>query len=638
MKTLIIQSFLTLIPCLLSFSASALDVQTITQQLGSDDYEARQNARLGLKAELSKATAPNATSGTLGPLEKMVIELTTDEDLPLSERLYLIRMLELFGAETSVDPLQELSGSSEPEVRDSAVRALSAIPGKAATQYLMSALQKSNEGERIRYIRALAYRGEKSAAPEIAKSLSSDNEALVYAAIIALVKINNPASIPPLKQSLNSAPEHVKSAIESAILDLGPDNATVKELLETGSNTAIRVSAFRQLVASDQSQAQKHVLQVMGDPQLPARDRLIGVAMEVGPAAMRNAIVGKLPSVEPGDQIVIISAIGEYGLSQYEPQLLQLLEEAPEELHTPLIDSLSRIGGDDSFDPVFDAFVADSRSQKMVAAVSRLRAPSADKKALATAKSGSDYTERINAMKILELRNAPGATDLLNSIAQSEKDPKVRQASFKSLEAIGNLDSTKILVEIALSGDKNAKSSLLSLKRLSTNFGAQDYLWREIYQPAINSASDESKGKLISILDGIACKKTLDYVKGLALDPDSQVKADAIRVLSRWPGIDAGEVWLDIAMSEKATPEDISKAETALKKILLINQWNYKKDQQKLAIKAVKRAPTPEFKRAILSAYENPDNRLKGHLKVILPQLKDDPDIGDETEALLNTL
>ncbi|MBX2825224.1 MAG: hypothetical protein KTR33_10885, partial [Gammaproteobacteria bacterium] len=68
-----IKSLIVFTCCTFTASALALDFQQITQQLGSEDYTARQNARLDLKAELAKATAPGAADDSLQSLQQSVI-------------------------------------------------------------------------------------------------------------------------------------------------------------------------------------------------------------------------------------------------------------------------------------------------------------------------------------------------------------------------------------------------------------------------------------------------------------------------------------------------------------------------------------------------------------------------------------
>ncbi|MEM6886449.1 MAG: HEAT repeat domain-containing protein, partial [Verrucomicrobiota bacterium] len=269
-----IKRILLLSTCLIASHVSALDQNLITQQLDSQDYSARQQARLDLKAALSEATAPGAAADKLESLQNFLIA-ESGGDLPLPERLYLIRMLELFGNAAAIEPLAELLDAEEVEVQDSAIRALASVPGEEATRVLTDGLKTGNDNQRIKYIKALAYRGSSDSAPKIAESLESENPQVVLSVLDALIRIDNANVAPALESAADSAPDELKPVIEAALLDLNPDGTTVDRLLDSGSNAGVRMAAFQHVLSHDASKAEAHILKVLQDPDAPARSRLI---------------------------------------------------------------------------------------------------------------------------------------------------------------------------------------------------------------------------------------------------------------------------------------------------------------------------------------------------------------------------
>ena len=218
----------------------AVDVPSVVNTLGGDDYAARMQARLDLKQAFAEATAPSAVAAERLALEADVIAQLGAEGLPLAGRLYLIRMLELFGTDAGADAAYALLGDSEPNVRDSARRALVAIPGAKAEAYLLAALTQGFEVDRAAYMDALATRGAVDAAPAIAELLQSSNPALQAASALALGKLGNDAVVPALLNARNSTSDETKALIEMALLQVGVDANTAYTLAGTGVSGVIR--------------------------------------------------------------------------------------------------------------------------------------------------------------------------------------------------------------------------------------------------------------------------------------------------------------------------------------------------------------------------------------------------------------
>ncbi|MGJ8652256.1 MAG: HEAT repeat domain-containing protein [Opitutaceae bacterium] len=627
---------ITLLACLLASSAFAIDMDAIVGKLGSDDFSSRQSARLELKQSLAEATAPGMTADELRAIEAGVIA-QLDGKLPLSERLYLIRMLEVFGTADSAQSLYPLLGDAEPEVRDSARRALAVIPGEAATGYLIAGLSRGAVEQRASYIDALVYRGTTSAAPEISKLLQSRDEVLVRAAALALGQLGDKAVVADLLAARDAVSSDQKLFIEAALLDLGVDSDTAYMLAGQGSNVAIRAGAFEQLCAQDVTRATAVLTAILSKPEIEGADRFLAEAMrhEDTQAFLANA----LPTSIQDDQLVVVVAIGEMGLSQYESQLIALAEGQSGDFHIALIDALSRIGSDASFKLVYDAFQANPRDSMLAAAVARLPAPKADQQSLETVKNGSDMNERVTAMKILELRNVEGATGCLNGIASQPGDVKVREAAIKSLEVIGDLETIRIFVELIVSQDEQARAAQRSLKRLAQNLDAADTIWKQVFVPALESASsDDAREGLMLIMDAVACEAALAYLRGFAIDPNATLHTSALRTLERWPNATSGEVWLDVASTSGMPEKTISTAEKTLKKWLSKNDRGMEGQLVDLAVLVLKECPSPEFKLAILEVYEQPPSRQKRRIKSAFKQFANDPDIGATVQQILSSL
>lgn len=627
---------ISLLACLLASNVYAIDMDAIASKLGSDDYKARQSARLELSSSFAEATAPGMSATELQAIEAGVLAQLSG-DLPLSERLYLMRMLEVFGTADSAKSLYPLLGDSDARVRDGARRALSALPGEAATGYLIAGLLRGPKEQRAFYLDALVYNDAQSATPEITETLKSREAEFVRSAALALGKLSDQSSAADLLAAREAASADQKPYIEAAILDLGADADTAYLLAGQGSNRAIRAGAFEQLCALDSTRAIAVLKSVLSKPEFEGADRFLVEGMKHD--ATQAYLVSALPTAMRDDQLVIVTAIGELGLSQYEAQVIALAEGQSGDFQVALIDTLSRVGSDASFKLVYDAFQANSKDRRLVAAVSRLRAPAADQQAMETVKNGSDLSERVTAMKMLELRNSEGATELLNAFAANPGDAKTREAAIKTLEVIGDFETIKIFVNLIVNQDDQARAAQRSFKRLAQNLDAADAVWTQVYEPALKRASsDDAREGLILIMDAIPSDASLAYLREFAIDPNAALHTSAVRTLERWPGISSGKVWIDIASAPGVSDKDIATAQKTLKKFVSKNDRGVEHQLLDLAVLVLKEGPTAEFKLAILEVYENPPSRQKKHVKSRFQPFENDPDVGATVKQILSRL
>ncbi len=622
--------------CMVPLIAGAATINPLVSGLNSDDPDARQEARNAIMKVFSEATAPGSSIKDQAELEVEVIDLL-EADLLLEERLFLIRLLELYGTGRSVDALSSLLGDKEPAVGDSARRALAAIPGKSALTALMGGLVSKDPAKVISSLDALSYRGDPSVAPNIAELLEWKDDDVVKAAAQALGKLQNHEVVLEMKIASRKAEDDVAVLIEAALLDIGLNKTDAYTLARKGKSAEIQAGAFLQLITLHPSRAEKVVREAKASKKFAGRIRIIDIAMNQGTEKMRDYLVSTLPRSTVEDQLIIVGAIGDAGLSAYERDLLELLESAEDELRIEILDTLGDIGGDASFDALYAAYLDDSRNKVIAEAVSRLNAPGADAKALESARSGSDLEQRIASLEVLAERNGPGANELCNEIAANPGDKKLREAAFKALENIGNLESVRILTKLILDQDSSMRAAQLSLKRLALNYDAPKALWDDVFRPTLEKATEEQQEGLILVLDGNPGEETLEYLRYLILFTDGNLRSAALKTLARWPNHESGAIWLEILSKQGVTDSDVASAKRAILRILSTDDVEGNTTQKgDLAISVLKSDLPDTFK---LSAFEALDRKfnvwLLNSLKRKLEHLKDDPLVGEIVQRIL---
>ncbi|MEO0795482.1 MAG: HEAT repeat domain-containing protein [Verrucomicrobiota bacterium] len=609
--------------------AHAIEIDQTIELLGSDDYNEQTKAR----SELKFAFADAKGSDHLQIQTKVIDNL--NGSLPLDQRLYLLRLLEWFGDDQAVEAVSPLLNDSDTAVQDSARRVLMSIPGNAAAFALGNGLRSATSGEdKANYIDALGYRKEARAVPLINQYLETGDATVTRSAANALVSIGSTEAIPALLAARGSAGE-AKVDVELAILSIGADAKTANELAANSTDPAVRVEAYETLVVKDPAAADKILAKLLATEAAPARSQMINIAMVKGNAQLQKRLVDYLPKASKADQILIVAAIGEAGLSQYEGAVLAVLANSGDWFQKNVtIDALGNIGSDASFEPMYNALINDSKNKVILDAVARLNASSADTKAMATARDASvDPAERISAMKILSLRNSPGALEYLNEVvADPNADRKVREAAIKTLEDLGNFESVEIFVTLIGNSDPLMRSAQRSLKRLSLNLRAPNALWDGYYQPAIAKASDPAiQERFVVILDSVDSKKTLDYLKQQILDPNSPLKDASLKAMSRWSSVKSVDVWIDIAnKSDEMAPTAVKE----IKRAVTSSQVKAGPVEKVNAmVRAVQKAPNAEFKLQVLEAFVDTPGNMRWAL-THLDKIKDDPDVTAKVQEI----
>lgn len=619
-----------------------LDVGVAVKALCGDDYKVRLSARDDLLQAFSQASVGDNPEEQLHSLEVSVIGHLDEGELPLESRLYLLYLLGLFGSDTTVAAIKPLIDHDDAIVRDAVRRALATIPGPKSRACLIEGLEHGSIEERAARMDLLAARKDMDAASTISGMLGSEDEALVAASAVALGKLGNPAVIPALLEAREKAVGETKAVIEAALLRIGIHSGIAGDLVRSGSSGAIRAEAFRQLAKEDPEGAGLVLQSILTGNSFPGSLLLLRSALASDNKALQDTVINHLPAANTSEQLVVVAAVGDLKLTSFESSLLALLPEAEGILRDAIIEALGEIGGDASFAALFDLFLENMKNEKLSHALARVNAVEADKQALATLEGGTDEEARIAAVKVLELRNTEGATKLLNGIASGSSDAKLEEAIFKALETIGDAASTRVLLDRVLRADAGTRAAQRSLKRLSLNMGTPEYLWAEIYRPALEAVGVVEKGAMVlEVLDGVACGDSLEYLRVVLQDSGSALRSTALGVLQRWPmqkGFASADLWLDI-LAQEATTEEASKAKRALRKMLLHKDKNFNLWQAGLIVKIAKSALTSEDKCGLLDVYDDPFAHFhKSHhsaVKKRMEGLKDDPDVGERIREML---
>jgi hypothetical protein len=620
----------------LSVTVSAQNLSELVAQLDSDQMNHRTEARNSIQQILTGSTAPTADTNARRALEEEALQiLQSDPSHPT--QVWLLRMLELTGSEVSVPVIESYLNSTDPELRDCARRALVANPASEATTALYKAMLRSSDAEKRAYIDGFVFRRDGRAAKAIVPLLKSKDAGTVVKAANALVVLNESSVYSKLKQAHSNAPEGSRAAIELAMLATGADASTCKTLISSSANVGVAEAAFIALLKKDITEAVTVLQAAVDEAPSPLRSAMFATAMPE--PALQAILVDGLTSRTPEDQLIILSGIAEQKITSAEGSVIALLSSADQAVRKQAIFTLGAIGGKASFSSLYALFLNES-DEDASKALAKLDLAAIDNELFKTVEESSDLKQRSAAMQLLALRNAEGAADLFNRTIAPGNPDNLRVECMKALEVLGTVESCQAMAQFIVSGDPVKQHAQKSLKRLCLNYGDPDLLWDSVFVPALKvAANDAVRADLLVIADAVAGDHLLAYIQQQIADTGSSLRPAALKTLQRWPHMEASEVWLELISMPNVSASDIKAAQSGLGRMVKskeVGGWEKLKLNQ--IVVAVEKAPTAEFKQAMVNLYLKPNDYIQHYLHDAFEQFASDPDISVEVAAVLATV
>ncbi len=575
-----------------------------------------------------------ATAEELEPIEDKLIAIVVSTNATPEAKWFSCRMLQRVGTEKCVGVLGGLL-CDETMSHYARLTLERLVESDDAGKVLIKALDKAPDDVKIGIMGSLAARADEKAVKAIARQTRSENAAVSQAAMAALGSIGGKQA----KKAIAKAKIDTVGVLakDAGLLErVAPVDADVAaDLAINGINPGIRAGAFVKLTELDGAHAKRVFADVLAQPDDPIRASVLRTAMESDFDGIRNEVVASLPQIGLKDQKVVLGAISDLHLTQYEKSVLDLLADVSDQLRDSVIRTLASIGGEACFEGLYQEYQR-SPGKVVTDAIIQLPIPAVDARLMAAVAENGDVDRRLAALAPLVLRNPEGCVDLLNTLVLPGQPEALRKASIKALQSVGNVASCKVLVDIIVQRDELMKDAQSSLKRLSLSMNQSDAIWRVAFKPVLEGGDLIASEALLDIMDGVATGDSLTYLKTQLTSRDNPLHGAAFDALKRWPRFEAGDVWVNMVADTNAVPEEIAAAERGLKRILTRNEIKADKDRKlALAVMAIQQAPSTEFKQSILMCYAKPDADTKKRMKKSFAVLLDDEEIASQVQALL---
>ncbi len=249
----IIHAFALSSALLTQLSASVLP--SVVDRFKAENYTARQAARVELRWAFAESTTSQFDSPARSALESELLQYVVSDTIPLDGRLFMLRMLEVYGTDASAPTLGQLAQSADPIVSEAAQRAIRSIEGKPSITESEAAVSESALGRLIAYQDLLA--NDPARAIEVTGQILEDPEAIGRTRILAAAAYSDIEEIRAdvLPVMLNGS-EAEKLIAVAAINEKGLSSyeATVLALLpQSAGQLHIEVIACLGVIGSDDS-------------------------------------------------------------------------------------------------------------------------------------------------------------------------------------------------------------------------------------------------------------------------------------------------------------------------------------------------------------------------------------------------
>jgi HEAT repeat protein len=524
------------------------------------------NSSIALVAAMLLAGTVQVFGQTVPPATKeqeakLIAVLTSDS--PQKEKVDACRQLSVIGTKDAVAPLAALLG--DEKLSHMARYALEPIPDPSVDEALRDALGKLKGRPLVGVIISIGVRRDTKAVPALGKMLRDSDADVAQAAARALGRIGDSAAAKALQAALPNAPAASQLAICEGLFrcaealaakgQRGEAIAIYDQLRSLKEPHQVRTGAVRGAILA----RGKDGLTILREYLRSDDYLLFSAAVQAAMELPRDKVVTEVLTAEiaklPADnQILVIQTLGKRADPAALPALFALAKGGDKTgVRLAAIRALSAIGHASAV-PVLVGLFADADRQISEAAresLAGLPGEQTDAAVMAMFNS-SDTSQRLTALELIGRRRMTASVPTLLKAAGGA-DPQVRPAAIRMVGELGGPDQLPVLLDL-LMGTKATQDVEAAEQALSDIFARADnpQSYTDKITGLLAQAQPAQKGVLLRILSTIGGPDALKAVRAAVDDPNAEVRAAAIRALSRWKGADAAPDLLRLA---KTSPD-----------------------------------------------------------------------------------
>lgn len=523
------------------------------------------NSSIALVAALLLAGTVQLFGQTVPPATKeqeakLIAVLTSDASQ--KEKVDACRQLAVIGTKDAVAPLAALLG--DEKLSHMACYALEPIPDPAVDEALRDALGKLKGRPLVGVIISLGVRRDAKAVPALGKMLRDSGADVAQAAARALGSIGDSAAAKALQAALPNAPAANQLAFCEGLFrcaealtakgQRGEAIAIYDQLRSLKEPHQVRTGAVRGAILARGKDGLTILREYLRSDDYLLFSAAVQAAMELPrDKVVTEVLTAELAKLPADNQILVIQTLGKRADPAALPVLFTLAKSGEKAVRLEAIRALSAIGHASAV-PVLVGLFADTDRQISEAAresLAGLPGEQTDAAVMAMFNSG-DTSQRLTALELIGRRRMTASVPTLLKAAGGA-DPQVRPAAIRMVGELGGPDQLPALLDL-LMGTKATQDLEAAEQALSDIFARADnpQSYTDKITGLLAQAQPAQKGVLLHILSTIGGPDALKAVRAAVDDPNAEVRAAAIRALSRWKGADAAPDLLRLA---KTSPD-----------------------------------------------------------------------------------
>ena len=490
-------------------------------------------------------------------------------DAQLKDKMDACRLLSIVGTKDAVAPLAELLG--DEQLSHMARYGLEPIPDPAVDDALRKALGKLEGRPLIGVIGSIGVRRDVKAVEPLKEMLTGhDLDSDVTSAIVrALGKIGNSEASEILMTALEHTDDENRLAICEGLFRCAENLANqdkreeavaiYDKMRELDSPHQVRAGALRGAILTRSRGGLRLLREHLRSDDYILFSAAVQTAQEMTNPRVTRALTAELNQLPADNQILVIQTLGKRADAAACPALFTLTKDGVKSVRIAAIKSLSEIG-DASAVPVLAELLNEGDSEISQAAqesLASLPGDQADEVVIEMLKSGQ-ADRRLAALDLISRRRMTSSVSAVLK-ATGDNDQKIRSSALRKVGELGGVTELPalldLLVEYKSSQDIDAVERALSaicIKAENPESHASKLT------NLLNRVEPMQKSALLRVLGVIGGSSALEAVRAEVNNSNETVRAAAIRSLCGWKTADAAPHLLALAKESSNPTQKIS--------------------------------------------------------------------------------
>lgn len=477
-------------------------------------------------------------------------------DASRKEKADACRELAVIGGPEAVPVLVELLAN--PELSHMARYALETLPDPAVSAALRAQLDRLKGRPLVGVIGSLGARRDLQAVEPLSRLLWDSNPEVVQTAARALGRLGTPTALEALMSGISGAsPSDFPAFVEGigraadALVAAGR-TADVLPLFDRYADPDlpphVRSAALRGALLARGNEGHALLREVLRSPEYVLFAAAVQTSHEMPGAPVTRALADALPlQPSPDRQVVVAGALGHRGDPAAVSALTAAAGGGDKAVQVAAIKALAMLRTDEAL-PTFrqrlndpDRAIAQAAREGLASLPSR----AADDAILALLKSESTATQQIG-IELAGRRRLSAAVPVLLTLAR-QGEPPVRTAALRQLGELGGEPEVPAVLDLLLTARDSgeiaaAEQTLVALAGQATSAAVTAKII-----PALPRATPAARAALLEALAALGGEAALQAVRAACNDAHAEVRGAAIRALSSWKTADAAPALLDLA-------------------------------------------------------------------------------------------